>query len=313
MTPKLQQKVIDLRNSVTVEGKPLVAKKWSDEQVASQIELLLNQKVFSSDKLDKQLEVKLKLIPQNLSIDESVEWIKKEMYTLVNWVDYTYIPDFWKEFSSAPYTMKFNNNPILTKAMESGAKGMDEIFDNKFEKGFSMTYQLNNLLYYVKNRIEEDIEMKKIKSTIYSSPYKNVEEIIDSLPEKKAKEAGRVFYLDKTKPMEARIKAFDKYGDKPRSIHQPSHPSLMRIFDIFNENSYYQRHEMVNCLSVIEWWMENVQVGKTVIDYSQNQYHPSLKKKKRKYAPSKAGMKRLENAYIEILFVEGVSEFELDW
>ena len=53
--------------------------------------------------------------------------------------------------------------------------------------------------------------------------------------------------------------------------------------------------------------------GRCKIDYSINQYHPDLKQKKRNYVSSQAAIDRLYNYYLNLLIVEGVSEFIFDW
>ncbi len=312
MIQDLENKIIDLRNSLTVEGKPLIKKKWNDAQIKSQIELLMNQKVYSTDALHKKIEELVKLVPDELTIEEAQKWISQQMYEFVNWKN-EYLADFWSGFGSAPYTLRGTKNEKLIEGQKLGAKGMDEIFGKAFENGYSMTYNLNNFLYDVTHTIGYHRNMKALKAQVFTSPYKNLEEIVDSLPEKKAKDAGRVFYMDKTKPLKERIEAFNKYGEKESSIHEPQHLSLNEIFNIYSEQGYYQRHEMINCLRVIDWWIESLKKGRCEIDYSKNEYHPTLKIHKRDYTHSKKAIEKLQLAYYEILFAEGVANFELDW
>ncbi len=310
---QIEQQITDLKNSVTVEGKLLLSKNWTDEQIASQINLLMNQNTYSSRDLVIFIDKLLKNIPDNLSTSKQIEeYITDELYKKVNWTE-KFMPEFWRNFGSAPFTHKNTHNEKLVKARKNGAKGMDEIFEHKFESGYSMTYELNNLVYGLPDRIAEHELLKNMKTTVYTSPYSSFEEIEDTLPKKKAKIEGMIFYKDKTKPMEERIKAFEEYGDVDEYIHSPMHSSLNDIFDVYSECGESERRDKICCLDIVEWWMEEIISNRLEIDYKTNQYHPKLVKLNRGYVPSNKAIERLRDRYAELLFMEDVSGFTFDW
>ena len=310
----LKQKITDLRNSVAVDGKPLVEEGWSDQQVADQITILLKQKEVPESELQDQMGIFLIKEPSDLPLKEAVEAVKAQIHTLVGWhgLPEPEIP-FWKNFGSAPYTLEGNGNPKLDP--DKGHRGMDEIFDDKFKDGHTGMLNVHYFLSKLEERIKEQREAIAERRKIYSSTYASLDEIEETLPLKKAREAARVFWLDKTKPMEERIKAFNAHGEKKEWLHHPKHAGLHKIFDIFIEDGddYRMRRETINCFDVIEWWIDALHFDRLHIDYSRNPYHPSLKKSERNYSPSEKSMERLSAYYQQILFVEGVTSFVYDW
>ena len=70
---------------------------------------------------------------------------------------------------------------------------------------------------------------------------------------------------------------------------------------------------MVNCIQIVEWWIETLKEDRSFISYKENKYHPKIKRKKRNYTPSKKAIERLKNYYTNIIIEEGVASFELDW
>lgn len=312
---KYPKKVEDLKNSYTVECKPLLSKKWTDDEIDAQITTVMEQEFFTEDELIKNMENIVIKSSHDLDIKERVEWIKKEIYKLIGWDKLTPLKDkFWENFSSAPYFIDKNdsNKPLLKLKKDKGAKGMDEIFGNRFEECYGIS-DVNYFIESLTERFQLEEKLKNENKKIYSSPYNNVEEIIDTLPIKKATEAGRIFWMDKTKPLKERIKAFEEYGEKESCIYEPENRFLSKIFNIYLEQGYLQRHENVSCINIVKFWIEKLKSGRTFIDYSKNSYHPSIKNEKRNYKPSKEAVDRLSNYYLEALFVGGVSEFELDW
>lgn len=311
----MNQKVKDLRIAVAVDGKNLVDPNFTDQQIEDQINLIMNQKIFSNQTIiDKISELILK-VSDNLSIDDAVEWVKVKTYEFVNCTNLPkYDPEFWKHFGSAPFSLTRYKNTNINLDPSKGHKGMDEIFDDKFENGgfnqlCTVYYQLNN----VKNSIEELRKFKKLRTENVISEFRTLDEIEENLPVKKAKIAAKILFKDKTVSMKERLNTFENYGDTNCFIYHPKNKNLNKIFEIYHESGYHERHENVSCTQIIDWWIDNLTSKRCFIDYSKNSCHPSLKRIKRNYKPSKNAIERLYNYYIEILLLEGVSQFELDW
>ncbi len=311
----MQQKIQDIRNSVSVDGKPLLDPKitFSDEEIESQISLLLEQNTISAPELKNIVTDLIIKIPDDFDIDKAVEQITEKLYEIVNWTGKQVNRNFWKNFSSAPFTHKGTTNKKLVDARANGAKGMDEIFGMKFHRGYSMIYELPQIIQKLKEKLEYKFKMRDLRNTVFSSPFKSVDHIEEETPVKRIEEVARIFYMDKTKPMKERKKAFSKWGKKNTWIHRPENPAMNKIFALYFEQDMIQRHEKVECESVIEWWLESLSENRCKADYSRNQYHPEVKETERNYEPSEKNIDRLENLYMDILFREGIGSFEYDW
>ena len=74
-----------------------------------------------------------------------------------------------------------------------------------------------------------------------------------------------------------------------------------------------ERHEIVYCANVIEWWIECLSYRKTKIDYHKNRFHPELKQEYRNYKPSEESINRLYRYYMEKIFLYGIGKFDFDW
>lgn len=307
----LQKKVNDLRAAVDVSGKPLIGKQWTDEQVASQIKLLIEQTRLADHELQTFMQGLIPCIPEVLTVPQAVAWCKDKIYTKINWPASGPLDKFWQNFGSAPYTTKGVKHQNVDP--KKGHKGMDEIFDDAFEPGSHTLYAVPRFLADLPHTLQKNIELAAARKKVVTSVFRTLDEIEEECSVKKAPAAAKTLWQDKTIPMPERLQAFDKYGKGGGYIHSPHHPALHRIFDQYFEMDYCQRHEQISCSAVIEWWLEELEEQRCSVDYSGNSYHPELVRVDRNYTPREAALTRLENIYLELLMVEGVANFEFDW
>jgi hypothetical protein len=306
----IEQKVNDLKLAVAVNGEKLVSSKYTDKEIEDQFMLIMNQKVFSVSLLLDKMEAIVSNVSNTLSIDDAMNSITSDIYELVGWDKLpSIIPEFWYSFGSAPFTLEGNKNKKLDP--KKGHKGMDDIFDNKFDgDGYNQLLNIPNFINSLESKVKKKFATKKTHSV---SEFRTVDAIEEELPVKKAKEAAEFLFNDKTIQMSERLLAFEKYGEEQSYIYNPENRFLNKIFDIYQEMDYCEKHEIIYCHSIIEWWIYNLQAQRCFIDYSKNRFHPKIKKEKRNYTPSKEAIKRLSTYYTEILISEGVSKFEFDW
>lgn len=117
-----------------------------------------------------------------------------------------------------------------------------------------------------------------------------------------------IFFKDKSKHLSERIKSFEKYGDCKQYIFHPKNILLNRIFKIYIEQDYIQRDDIIECSSIIEWWLSELEMNRCHI----STYLPTILKEKRNYKPSQEAIKRLEKYYYECLFTEGITRFKFN-
>ena len=134
------------------------------------------------------------------------------------------------------------------------------------------------------------------KNEIFTSPYKNLENIENKVVVKNIKVESKKFYLDKTKKFKERVRVFAVHGEENLFIFRPSDPSLNKIFSLYMENDWIQRHENIDCATIIEEWVSEL-----------------AEKSGRRYKPSKKSIERLYKYYMEKLFSEGIGSFKFDW
>lgn len=333
----LEEKVKDVKNSFTVEGVPLIKSNrftaeeykafktqhhgwhlnpkehtYSDEEIRDQVYTMMNQNVISKSTL-KELYDSLSKDFKYQDLAAEKEIARQKIYQKLGWDKMTPINmEFWKCFGSAPFFISDTNKKLVKYQELYGAKGMNEIFDDRFEKTYHY-YSVNNYFQQFDSVWNSGKEIYDLAHTTFTSPYNSVDEMEEELPVKKIKAAAENFYLDKTKDFEERLKAFDKYGDKETYIFRPQDVRLNKIFDIYFEQDYVQRHETVNCLSIIEWWIDSLADERTHISYVNNKYHPDLESSERNYVASENSINRLRKYYIEKLILEKTATFEFDW
>ena len=345
MTPELAKKVEQLKNSFSVEGSLLIKsnrftqeeldelfknrgttheshfyhlkknmKTYFDQEIADQIETMLNHIVFGEQDLIDKTNSFFNESPLVDLVSEKKIFTDK-VYKLVGWDKFKPLDrKFWREFGSAPIGGLSKSNAKLMKFKDKyGACAMEEIFGLKFSNTYFYTYAVQNIIDGFAGKWNEAIKLKKEKEKVYSSPYKDLNDLEENVTVKKIKEESKNFYLDKTKDFKERVKVFSMHGKFEGSILQPSDSNLKKIFDIYGEKSYIDRHQKCDSVDIVEWWIENLSDGRCKIDYSKNHFHPDLKESKRKYKPSKAVIDRLYRYYVEKLFLDGVGSFEWDW
>jgi len=344
MTPELSKKVEQLKNSFSVEGALLIKsnrftqdeldelfknrgttheshfyhlkknmKTFSDQEISDQIETMLNNIVFKEqDLIDKMNSIFSESSFVDI-ISDKKSFIDK-VYKLVGWDKFTPIDrTFWTIFGSAPIGgLSKSNTKLMTLKDKYGACAMEDIFGYKFSSTYYYTYTIQNVIDKFDVKWNKEFNFKKEKEKVYSSPYKDLDDLEENITVKKIKEESKKFYLDKTKSFKERVKVFNEHGKFETYVFSPNNSSLKKIFDIFGENDV-ERHQKYDSVSIVEWWIENLSEKKCKIDYSRNHYHPSLKQSKRKYKPSKIAIDRLYKFYVEKLFLEGVGSFEWDW
>jgi len=160
---------------------------------------------------------------------------------------------------------------------------------------------------------KEKNKIKKESEKIYTSNFKDLNDLEENVTVKNIKTEAKKFYMDKTKDFKKREKVFSKHGKSNDYIYHPIDSNLKKIFDIYFENDYLDKHQIVKTLDVIKNWIETLSDSRSIIDYSKNKYHPNIKSTERNYTPSDKAIERLYRFYAEKMFLEGVSEFEFDW
>jgi len=310
MSLKYPEKVEQLKKAIDVSGKKLLHGNPSDEKIDNQIDVLLNSIIRSDDELYKESTRIYSKIDLSMDEKQAEDFIKNEFYKFVGFDKFGPLDNnFWRNFGSAPMYQKYEDEK------GKGGIGMDTIFGNKFSDCYSYCYEIPGFISsalesFKSKKINNKQKENKAKNV---SPYKNLADLEDNVVVKKISEEAKKFYLDSTKSLKDRLEVFDKHGEEDSCIHQPSNPFLKQIFEIYQETSGVERHEMVSCLGIVEWWIEELKENRSFISYKENKYHPKIKRKKRNYTPSKKAIERLKNYYTNIIIEEGVANFELDW
>lgn len=343
---ELAKKVHQLKSSFTVEGTPLFksnrftdeeieemrkssdahsshwygllpgSKVWTDEEISDQVEIFFNTPVMNETDFKDKINKILKDLPlEDKETERAI--FRKKIFELLNWTEEKNgISEMWRKFGSAPSAAdgKFHGNKKLEKyAKLYGACSMTTIFEGQFSNKFYIFwYGANQSFQLFETYWDEAKRKKDLASQTFTSPYKNLEDIEDNVVVKKIKGEAKKFYLDKTKKFSERVRVFAVHGEEESYIFRPSDPDLNKIFDLYLEKDYLQRHEGVDCASIIEYWVSELEENRLKFDWT-NPYHPKLKKSNRKYKPSKKAVERLYKYYMEKLFLEGVGSFTFDW
>ena len=190
---------------------------------------------------------------------------------------------------------------------------MDEIFGSKFSETYYYCYEIESLINNFDSEWDEKRRLKDLAKQTHRSDYDTLAEMEENETVKHIPEVAKQFYLDKTKPLQERLRVFTKYGKKEDFIHQPTNVALKKIFDVsFEDSDNYSRNETIECYDIVSCWLEQLKDGRLSLNWS-NPYHPKLIKKKRNYKPSEEAMKRLELYYCENLFLEEIGSFDFDW
>ena len=343
---ELAKKVHQLKSSFTVEGTPLFksnrfsdkeidgmkkestahtshwnglspnSKIWTDEEISNQIEVFFATPMMNeTDFKDKVNKIRKSLPIENKEAERKI--FKQKFFELLNWTEEKNgISEMWVKFGSAPCSSdgKFHGNKKLEKyAKLYGACSMTTIFEGQFSDKFHIFwYGARNAMQEFKTFWKEEKRKKDLASQTFTSPYADLEDIEDNVVVKKIKEEAKKFYLDKTKKFSERVRVFAVHGKEEGFIFTPSYPDLATIFKMHSENDWINRHQMVDCATIIENWVENLYENRCTLNWS-NPYHPELERSDRGYEPSKEAIERLYKYYMEKLFLEGVGSFKFDW
>ena len=312
ITIKHPEKVNLLRDAICVSGKRLLPKGTSDEKMDEQIDILLNVTKRTPDEINAQESRVMSKIDYSKSEKEVADFIKSEMMTFINLTG-TPSQSFWRNFGLAPYYQRCED-----EKGKKGGVGMDTIFGDKFENCHSMMFEVYHLADYMIDRYKEEREKRNTpKGENIESKFNSLDDLEENLSVKKIYAEAEIFWNDETKDFEERMKVFGKYGKEETYIHEPSHRGLARIFNMSSEcddgGMCFERHQNVDCIYVVEWWIDTLSEGRSKISYNDNQYHPRIISKKRNYTPSNEAIDRLRNYYTRIIMKEGVASFEFDW
>lgn len=311
-TLKHPKKVNLLRDSIDVSGKRLLPVGISDEKMDEQIDILLNVIKRTPDEINVQESRVMSKIDYSKSEKEVADFIKSEMMTFINLTG-TPSQSFWRNFGSAPYYQKYED-----EKGKKGGVGMDTIFGKKFEDCHSMMFEVYRLTDdMIGQYMEEKDRRNSPASKNIESKFKSLDDLEENLSVKKIDAEAKIFWNDETKDFDERLEVFGKYGKNSTYIHEPNHRGLAKIFNMSSESDdggmCFDRYQNVDCLDVVEWWIETLSEGRSKISYNENKYHPKIISKKRNYIPSEAAIDRLQNYYKRIIMQEGVASFEFDW
>ena len=150
------------------------------------------------------------------------------------------------------------------------------------------------------------------------SPYQTLEELESNETVTNATQVAKIFYLDKTKNLDERIEAFNKYGEKVTFIHHFADSKLEKISECYIGLRYVERYQNIDCTEIIKWWVVRQWGSKhqpSTRCFTRKDRYGELKieTKPRNYTPSKEAYDRLYTYYLEKVFKEGVATFEFDW
>lgn len=282
-----------------LDNLPLISEKWSDDEIVAQLKTYFESKQFSERALNDYYISIRRFLPTNLAINDLKEYIKLKLYDLFGWKDLVPMnSEFWQPFHNIAY----NLIGVLTEGMHK------DYFTNVLKYHGFIDRSLNGLDEWYKTYVN----LEKLKNQIHTSPYKNMDEMEEELSVKRIGAAAKEFYLDRTKDISERVKVFSKYGEEQSWIWKPQDFDLHKIFEMHGESGV-ERHEIVYCANVIEWWIECLSYRKTKIDYHKNRFHPELKQEYRNYKPSEESINRLYRYYMEKIFLYGIGKFDFDW
>jgi len=310
-TLKHPEKVNLLRDSIDVSGRRLLPVGTSDEKIDKQIDILLNVTKRTPDEINAKESRVMSRIDYSKPEKEIIDFIKSEMMTFINLIG---IPSqsFWQNFGSAPCYQKYED-----EKGKKGGVGMDTIFGNKFQDCHSMMFQVYRLSDEMVGQYRAERDRRNSVTKNVESKFNSLDELEENVSVKNIAVEAKIFWSDETKNFEERVEVFSKYGEKRSYIYEPNHRDLSKIFNMSSESDdggmCFDRHEKVDCLSVVDWWIETLCENRSKISYNENQYHPKIKSKNRNYTPSEQAIERLRNYYTRILMQEGISSFNFDW
>ena len=288
------------------------AKTWSDEEILEQVESFMSLLLLD----EKTVENKINILMTSLSFEDlesDKKFFSEALLTSMGIQGELKLNRyFWGSFGSAPFCIHGERLERLRDLY--GACGMEELFGN--QNAFSLRF---HLMHAIANALQSfDTEWNELKQLhdkskqAFLSPFDSVEQMLRNTLAIDIEEAAAVFYMDRTKPMSERVKAFNTYGKHCEYIAHPKNLLLADIFSIYYENDSLERYSTITCISVVDYWLENLANGRCHLNWS-NHYHPKIDRTNRNYTVRQEAVQRLRKYYIEKLFIEGVSKFNLDW
>jgi len=321
----ISKKVEQLKKSFTVEGTPLFKsnhftdeeiekmkkestcheshwcglekpdKSWSDDEIATQIEVFFNTPNLDTIAFKKLVNKMLKSLPI-INKNHELKVFTELLFGCLNWTnEKNGISEMWVKFGSAPID------------------SMEIIFGGQFENKFHIFwYGVKRAIFEFDNYWDNEKRKKDLKEKTFSSPYNSVDEIEENVVIKNVAEVAKQFYHDKTKDFEERVKVFTKYAKRNTFIFHPTDHDLDKIFKIYIENDFLERRQIIECEKVVNSWIESLMYKRCHLSWT-NPYHPTLKQKNRNYKPSEKAIDRLYKYYMEKLFNDEVGSYEFDW
>lgn len=343
----IDQKVYDIKNLFTSGGLPVIKtnhftsmhdfwskpassnqyrhaqhlaankKTWNDYEIRDQVTIVQEIKPISSEELENIFSIAFnKLTYQNIVEDqEKFESIVRNMMNYRG----QFVEEFWFNFHQTFGTLNEElKEPLSWYKKYYGFKGTFEIFGStSFNSLTSPHYKINNIHKFINvlktfnNVWKEQKKLYDNRNTIFRSPYKDLQQIEEEVPFKKIKQVAKEFYLDKTKDFNQRIKVFNEHGEEKGFYHTPHNNSLRKIFEDYKEEGFMERHETIHCTTIIEWWIDELAEKRCIITPIRSRIE--VEKEDRYYQPSETAIQRLKKRYIEILFIEEISNFKFDW
>ena len=287
-------------------GTPLIKPgKYTDEYIDIQVSMLMDDSKLTD--LEYRAIVKY-CVDNNFDKKES----EKQLLHLIGWETK---PDdkFWEHSGSIILKKEYFKG--CSGKIPSNAIGFDEAFPAEKRESF---FRKKGFFWQIVNDMKEYQELKKSKELMVSRDhymFDTAKEYLLAIQNaKKTLENDAIaFFRDPKNKFEDRLVLFNELGGKKDFIFHPKDKNLNRIFEMFHERDYLERYQSYHTWDVIEWWIRELKPNRCKIDFSRNQYHPSLIKTKRNYQVSQEALNRLQEKYLNLLIAEGISEFIFDW
>lgn len=313
MTYKIKyQKIVDkVRMMWTVDGKKFIKdKSFSDERIDKQVRLVMDLKPVSENRWDI-------LIQEAVATHE----LKPELFNpkiteqiMRNVLGFKYVVDqqFWANSASVAYKQKyfrFDSNKIPRTAL-----GLHDVFG---EDNWEQYSNFQNHPQKFRKVVESILRTKKDSAKLKSQReymFDNAAEYLNAI--EKVQEViiddARKFYKDPKKPLDQRLTLFNKFGADENCIHSPNDKYLELIFQLYAEDGYIIKRESIECSSIVNWWIGELEYYRLSLDNS-NSCHPKLMTKTRNYTPSPIALAKIKERHMNVLISEGVSKFDFDW
>lgn len=139
-----------------------------------------------------------------------------------------------------------------------------------------------------------------------TSPYQTFEELISTETAKNAPAAAEVFYSDKSKNFDERIRAFLKYGKTYDHFSKPDFEDekISTIIELYLAE--VPRYKLFCCIDAIRAFVSSLSSKRRFVRSGKYSEAP------RNYTASNEAQKRLYMYYIEKLIAEDIAFFEND-